>query len=148
MIFLGLCSKLQGLNVVQVTHKIDTRELPIVEHVYYYVTQGDQVVSSAGRHEVQLVQASEDHVSSEDIDIAFLDVVSGGFINKASGKTEVNQVKGGVGEHILLLVLFGKLVFETNHDVIELEVVVGISSSVNALEHVKSSQSDFQNSIV
>jgi hypothetical protein len=118
MCFLGIPGELEGISVSQVTLKINTRKLTIIEHVDNHVAQGDQVVSSAGSHEVKLVQASEDHVSSEGLDLVFLDVESGGLINKASGETEVNQVKGGIGEHILLLVLFGKFVLETNHDVV------------------------------
>lgn len=125
--------KVETLVTAQILGQVYPLQISTVQKVDKEVTQRDQVISSAGHLEVELVQTGEDHVASEGLDLLGLDMLSGLLVDVPLSESKVHQMKRAVVEAVLALWI--DFVLEAHEHIVQLDVVVSEASCVDTLEH-------------
>ena len=93
VLFLDRLDQFEGVGVAHLLLKVDTLHRAFVEQVHEHVAQGDKVVPAASLLELELVQASENQISLESLNLTLLDVLVSLAIDVAAAEPEVHHVE-------------------------------------------------------
>ena len=98
----------------------------LVEHINNEVAHGDHVIPSAGRSEIELVQACEHDVATECLNFLLIDMLARLLVYHASGKPKVDQIYCTFLKHVSVVVdhmRIWELVISLDHEVVKLQIV-------------------------
>ena len=138
LILLGFSDYLEFLIHFGLVADAHAREVSALEQEDNEVEEGDQVISSAGGVELQLVETGEGDVSAEDLELALFEMLLSLLVEVWAHKAEVYYVDILLVEDVTFagLQVLG-LDTGVEEKIIELEVIENVTSLMHLLENVE-----------